>query len=72
MRTKGSQFWRVPGRATLAVAVMLTGGALSAGCSRTDDGSILMERPSMSLGFRPAWRTPVVSLARKGSRAGPV
>lgn len=70
MRIKGSHFWRIPGRATLAVVVVLTGSALSAGCSRTDDGSILMQRPSMSLGFgRLGERMSLRSRARARQQA---
>jgi len=51
MRAKIGAFWRVPARSTLAVAVILTCGAATTGCSRTDDGTMLLDRPSMSLGF---------------------
>lgn len=42
---------RPSSRSALAVTLVLTGAAFASGCSRTDDGSVLMYRPSMQLGF---------------------
>jgi hypothetical protein len=51
MRTDIAAFWRRPARSTMAVALLLTCGAVTTGCTRTDDGTMLLNRPSMSLGF---------------------
>jgi len=51
MRTNSEAFWQLPARSTLAIALALTCASITTGCSRTDDGSMLLSRPSMSLGF---------------------
>lgn len=44
-------FGLAPARSTLAVVLVLTCGVATTGCTRTDDGSMMLSRPSMSLGF---------------------
>ncbi len=51
MRTNIAVFRGAPARSTLAIALVLTCGAFTTGCSQTDDGGMLLSRPSMSLGF---------------------
>ena len=51
MRTNIAVLRRAPASSTLAIALVLTCGAFTTGCSQTDDGGMLLSRPSMSLGF---------------------
>lgn len=43
--------WHISARSTVAAAVVLTCGLSMTACTRTGDGSMLLSRPSMSLGF---------------------